>query len=83
MSTNKTPCKECSERFIACSDHCPKDERGEYGYKAYKADLYKVNRAKKEYKRQRYEDYVHSEAKESYIQKYVSSKRGRNIWKDR
>ena len=33
------PCKDCTERFLACSDHCPKDERGEYGYKAWKADL--------------------------------------------
>lgn len=31
-----SPCKDCSERFLACSDHCPKDERGEYGYKAWK-----------------------------------------------
>jgi hypothetical protein len=29
------PCNGCTERFIACSDHCPKDERGEYGYKAW------------------------------------------------
>lgn len=25
------PCKDCTERFLACSDHCPKDERGEHG----------------------------------------------------
>lgn len=31
------PCKNCAERFLACSDHCPKDARGEYGYKAWKA----------------------------------------------
>lgn len=30
------PCKGCTERFTACSDQCPKDERGEYGYKAWK-----------------------------------------------
>lgn len=34
-----SPCKGCTERFIACSDRCPKDERGEYGYKAWKADV--------------------------------------------
>lgn len=33
------PCKGCTERFTACSDRCPKDARGEYGYKAWKADL--------------------------------------------
>ena len=31
-----SPCKGCTERFTACSDHCPKDERGEFGYKAWK-----------------------------------------------
>ena len=33
------PCKGCTERFTACSARCPKDERGEYGYKAWKVDL--------------------------------------------
>jgi hypothetical protein len=31
------PCKDCPERFAACSGKCPKDERGEFGYKAWKA----------------------------------------------
>lgn len=30
------PCKGCTERFPACSGNCPKDARGEYGYKAWK-----------------------------------------------
>ena len=30
-----SPCKGCSERFTACSDCCPKDDRGEFGYKAW------------------------------------------------
>ena len=30
------PCKGCTERFPACSGKCPKDARGEYGYKAWK-----------------------------------------------
>ena len=29
------PCKDCAERFTACHDRCPKDERGEFGYKAW------------------------------------------------
>lgn len=33
------PCLGCTERFIACSARCPKDARGEYGYKAWTADL--------------------------------------------
>ena len=35
----KCPCGNCSERFVACSGNCPKDARGEYGYKAWKAEL--------------------------------------------
>jgi hypothetical protein len=31
-----SPCKGCTERFLACSDRCPKDARGEYGHKAWK-----------------------------------------------
>ena len=34
-----SPCKNCPERFTACSDRCPKDARGEYGYKAWKAEM--------------------------------------------
>lgn len=30
------PCNGCTERFIACSDRCPKDARNEFGYKAWK-----------------------------------------------
>ena len=30
------PCNGCTERFTACSDRCPKDARGEYGYKAWR-----------------------------------------------
>lgn len=30
------PCHKCTERFTACSDRCPKDDRGEFGYKAWK-----------------------------------------------
>jgi hypothetical protein len=51
-----SPCKDCPERFIACSDHCPKDERGEYGYKAWRADLAVEKKARQEYN-QRQLDY--------------------------
>ena len=44
-----SPCKDCPERFIACSDRCPKDARGEYGYKAWKADLYAEKEAWRQY----------------------------------
>lgn len=33
------PCKDCIERFTACHDRCPKDKRGEFGYKAWKKQI--------------------------------------------
>ena len=50
-----SPCKGCSERFCACSDRCPKDERGEYGYKAWKAKIKVVKENRKAYLMQRKE----------------------------
>lgn len=44
----KAPCFGCTERFLACSDRCPKDARGERGYKAWKADLNSLNAARRE-----------------------------------
>ena len=64
-----SPCKDCTERFLARSDKCPKDARGEYGYKAHKAELQKVKAAEREYKLQRREDYMRSEQrKEAQVQ---------------
>lgn len=45
----ESPCKGCTERFTACSDHCPKDERGEYGHKAWKAEIERVNKNRRDY----------------------------------
>ena len=73
MSWNDCPCKGCPERFYACSDKCPKDARGEYGYKAWKADLKKEKDAEKEYKLRRREDYMRSEEKESDQAKFARS----------
>ena len=42
-----SPCHNCAERFIACSDRCPKDARGEYGYKAWKAEAEAIKNAAK------------------------------------
>ena len=44
-----SPCKDCTERFIACSDRCPKDERGEVGYKTWKAEGKRVEENRKDY----------------------------------
>ena len=68
------PCKDCPERFIACSDRCPKDERGEYGYKAWKGKITKVKQAEREYLKNRHEDYKRSESKEVALQKYIRGK---------
>ena len=43
------PCKECTERSTACSDHCPKDARGEFGYKAWKQAVGNINEKRKTY----------------------------------
>ena len=42
------PCHHCTERFIACSDRCPKDERGEYGYKAWRDDMFAIKKAQRQ-----------------------------------
>lgn len=39
----------CTERFTACSDRCPKDARGEFGYLAWKAEMQAINDARKAY----------------------------------
>jgi hypothetical protein len=44
-----SPCKGCTERFTACSDRCPKDERGDYGHDAWIAKLREVQANRKAY----------------------------------
>lgn len=70
MIWNDCPCKDCPERFPACSDKCPKDARGEYGYKAWKTELHKEKDAEKEYKRKKREDFRMSEECESNREKW-------------
>ena len=77
MEPNISPCKGCTERFTACSDRCPKDERGEYGYKAWKADLEKVKARKKEYIQRRREDWLRSEQRDAVNEKFVKSRDGK------
>lgn len=47
-----SPCIGCTERFTACSDRCPKDERG-FGYKAWKSVAAQVNRKRRNYYKDR------------------------------
>lgn len=44
------PCHKCTEKFLACHDRCPKDARGEFGYKAWKAELNRVNDERKKHR---------------------------------
>ena len=43
------PCKDCTERFTACSGCCPKDKRGEFGYDAWRDEIKRVKREKQKY----------------------------------
>ena len=77
MQVDVSPCKGCTERFTACSDRCPKDARGEYGYKDWKADREKLKAKEKEYKAQLREDYMRSEQYETATLNFIKSKRGK------
>lgn len=56
MRDNNCPCNGCTERFTACSDHCPKDERGEFGYKAWLDKAHKDKAEQTKWRRQKSED---------------------------
>lgn len=60
---NDSPCKGCTERFTACADRCPKDLRGEYGVKAWKAEIAQVKQNRKKYL-----DDMHDERKRDFWQ---------------
>ena len=76
MFPKDSPCNGCTERFLACSDRCPKDARGEFGYKAWKAELWKMKAAEREYKLQRREEYMRSEQREANQEKFNRYKNG-------
>lgn len=82
MDIKSAPCKGCTERFAACSDRCPKDARGEYGYKAWKAECQVIKNAQKEYKLRLREDYLRSEQCETAKQNYARSKSGKIYRRD-
>ena len=46
-----SPCKDCAEKFLGCHSQCPKDERGEQGYNAFKREVARVNAARIEYEK--------------------------------
>lgn len=49
VTREMSPCKDCAERLPACHGRCPKDERGEPGYRAWRNRLDEVNKRRKEY----------------------------------
>lgn len=51
LNREPPPCYGCTERFTACSDRCPKDLRGEYGYKAWTAETERIKQARREHDR--------------------------------
>lgn len=66
MQTNwrnneNSPCHNCDERFIACSGRCPKDERGDFGYKAWLEKVHAKKARYNEYLRARREERKRSE----------------------
>jgi hypothetical protein len=46
-----SPCKGCTEKFLGCHDRCPKDARGEPGYKAFREEIARVKAARAEYEK--------------------------------
>lgn len=53
-----SPCNGCTERFTACHDRCPKDKRGDYGYKAFLGRMQREKDARREYS-MKYDKYFH------------------------
>lgn len=39
---DRSPCADCTERYTACWDHCPK-------YKEFRAEIDRVKKARQEY----------------------------------
>ena len=60
------PCKDCEERHTACHDNCPKDMRGEYGYKHWKAEAQVVNDKRKAYAEDRNKVYEEEYRRKSW-----------------
>lgn len=63
-----SPCRDCSEKFTACHDHCPKDARGEFGYMAWKAEIQRVKKVRREY--------IELKTEQEYNRRSVNGRRG-------
>lgn len=62
-----SPCTNCVERHTACHSKCPKDERGEYGYDAWRADAKKVNDNRKAYVDERHQIYEEEKRRKKWL----------------
>lgn len=62
---DKSPCDGCTERFLACHDHCPKDERGAFGHKAFKEQIAQIKAARRNYD-MKYNPYFHDYKEDNY-----------------
>lgn len=74
------PCKDCAERFSACSCKCPKDARGEYGYNAWKAEVDRVKQNRNAYLVSRFED---SKRREKWLYPTEAEKRREKMLKEK
>lgn len=61
-----SPCKDCDERYTACWGRCPKDDRGEYGYAAWKADSQKVNDKRRAYAEEQHKVYEEEKRRKAW-----------------
>ena len=61
-----SPCAECTEKFTACHDRCPKDLRGDFGYKAWKAKAQQVKDARNAYLDEKARDYEEQKRRKSW-----------------
>lgn len=61
---DKSPCCGCTEKFLACHDRCPKDERGQYGYKVFRGRIQQVKDARRNYL-MKYDKYFHDYREEA------------------
>lgn len=64
------PCKNCEERHTACHDHCPKDMRGEYGYKHWKAESEAVNEKRRSYMEDRNNFYEEQRRRAKWVKTF-------------
>lgn len=67
-----SPCANCTERFTACWDHCPKDKRADPknpGYQMWKAQAEELKKKSTSYKKAHFEDYKDEKRRDAWRRK--------------